>query len=44
MMASRNMPVIYLERRQEGSLALEGLPRGETRLLTEEEIRALEGK
>ena len=44
MMASRNMPVIYLERRQEGMLTLGDLPRGETRLLTEEEIGILEGK
>lgn len=41
MMASRNMPVLYLERRKEGSLELGDLPRGETRLLTDEEIRSL---
>ena len=41
MMASRNMPVTYLERRQEGPLTLGDLPRGKTRLLTEEEISAL---
>ncbi len=38
MMASRGMPVTYLERRQEGSLVLGSLPRGEARLLTQEEI------
>lgn len=42
MMASRNMTVTYLERRQEGYLRLEDLPRGKTRELTEEEIGALE--
>ena len=42
MMASRNMPVLYLERRQEGSLTLGNLPRGKTRELTEEEISKLE--
>ena len=42
MMASRNMTVLYLERRQEGSLQLGDLPRGKTRLLTETEIDALE--
>ena len=42
MLASRGMPVICLERRQEGGLLLGDLPRGTTRLLTEEEIRALE--
>lgn len=42
MMASRGMPVAYLERRQEGSLLLGELSRGKTRMLTEEEIRALE--
>ena len=42
MMASRNMTVLYLERRQEGSLLLGDLPRGEVRLLTEEEIEYLE--
>ena len=44
MMAARGMPVTYLERQQEGCLTLGGLPRGKTRLLTEEEIQALEGK
>ena len=42
MMASRNMTVLYLERRQEGTLALGGLPRGQVRELTEEEIGQLE--
>lgn len=42
MMASRGMSVAYLERRQEGSLLLGDLSRGKTRMLTEEEIRALE--
>lgn len=42
MMASRGMPVLYLERRQEGLLVLENLPRGEVRELTEEEIRKLD--
>ena len=42
MMASRNMTVTYLERRQEGSLTLGGLPRGVVRELTEMEIRDLE--
>jgi 16S rRNA pseudouridine516 synthase len=43
MMASRGMPVIYLERRQEGALTLGDLPRGKVRELTEQEIRMLEG-
>ena len=42
MMASRNMTVTYLERREEGSLGLGDLPRGQVRELTEEEIRSLE--
>ena len=42
MMASRNMHVAYLERRREGPLSLEDLPRGQCRELTEEEIAALE--
>ena len=42
MMASRGMPVTYLERRQEGSLTLGDLPRGQVRQLDEEEIRNLE--
>lgn len=43
MMASRNMTVTYLERRQEGSLTLEDLPRGQVRILSDDEILALEG-
>ena len=42
MMASRNMTVTYLERRQEGSLVLGSLPRGQVRELTEEEVLSLE--
>ena len=42
MMASRCMPVAYLERRQEGGLVLGTLPRGAVRLLEEDEIRNLE--
>ena len=42
MMASRRMHVEYLERRQEGSLTLGTLERGQVRMLTEEEISALE--
>ena len=42
MMASRNMTVLYLERRQEGNLTLGDLPRGQIRELTEEEIAQLE--
>lgn len=42
MMASRNMTVTYLERRQEGLLTLEDLPRGAIRELTPEEIASLE--
>ena len=42
MMASRNMTVLYLERRQEGGLTLGDLPRGDVRELTEAEIRELE--
>jgi len=41
MMASREMPVTYLERQQEGALTLGDLPRGEVRQLTEEEIMSL---
>lgn len=41
MLASREMPVTYLERRQEGFLTLGDLPRGATRLLTEDEISRL---
>ena len=42
MMASREMTVLYLERRQEGSLTLGDLPRGKVRELTEAEIAELE--
>ena len=42
MMASRNMTVLYLERRQEGSLTLGDLPRGQVRELTGEEIPRLD--
>ena len=42
MMASRGMHVLYLERRQEGGLTLGDLPRGEVRMLTEEEILQLD--
>ena len=44
MLASRGMPVTYLERRQEGPLTLGDLPRGQVRELTEEEIAALTGE
>ena len=43
MMASREMHVEYLERRQEGALTLGDLPRGQIRELTEAEFAALEG-
>lgn len=42
MMASRNMTVSYLERRREGGLTLDDLPRGQVRELTEAEIASLE--
>ncbi len=42
MMASRNLPVTYLERQREGNLALGDLPRGKCRELTEAEIGALQ--
>ena len=42
MMASRGMHVTYLERRQEGVLTLGDLPRGQIRLLSQDEIRLLE--
>ena len=42
MMASRNMTVLYLERRQEGSLTLRDLPRGQVRELTDAEIAELD--
>ena len=41
MMASRNMTVLYLERRQEGPLSLGELPRGSLRRLTDQEIQEL---
>lgn len=44
MMASRGLPVTYLERRQEGPLSLADLPRGALRELTPEEIASLEGE
>ena len=44
MMASRNMAVLYLERRQESGLTLGDLPRGAVRELTEEEIANLDKK
>lgn len=42
MLASRGMPVTYLERRAFGGLTLEGLKRGCVRLLTENEVSLLE--
>ncbi len=42
MMASRNMTVLYLERRQEGYLTLADLPRGQVRELTTAEIAQLD--
>ena len=44
MMASRGLPVTYLERRQEGPLSLGDLPRGALRELTPVEIASLEGE
>ena len=41
MMASRGMTVTYLERIREGALTLEGLSRGRTRVLTEQELASL---
>ena len=41
MMASRNMTVLYLERRQEGTLSLGELPRGTVRELTAAEMENL---
>ena len=41
MMASRGLTVTYLERREEGNLTLGGLPRGQVRELTAEEIASL---
>ena len=42
MMASRNLTVLYLERRMEGPLDLADLPRGQVRELTEQEIVLLD--
>ena len=42
MMASRKMHVLYLERRQEGTLTLADLPRGAVRMLTRDEVSQLE--
>lgn len=42
MLASRGLPVTYLERRQEGPLTLGDLPRGQIRELTEAEIASLD--
>ena len=42
MMASRNMTVLYLERRREGCLSLDQLPRGQVRELSAAEVEALE--
>lgn len=42
MMASRGMPVTYLERQREGSLSLGSLPRGGVRELTPQELALLE--
>lgn len=42
MLASRGMPVTYLERQREGSLSLDGLPRGAVRELTAQELARLE--
>ena len=42
MMASRQMTVLYLERRSEGGLTLGSLERGKTRELTTDEIQFLE--
>ena len=44
MMASRGMHVEYLQRRQEGGLALNDLPLGECRELTDQEVNSLLGK
>ena len=43
MMAACGMPLSYLERREEGKLKLEDLPRGAVRPLTEQEIEELLG-
>ena len=44
MMASRGMPVTYLQRRSEGGLSLGHLPLGQCRALSEQEIDELFGK
>jgi 16S rRNA pseudouridine516 synthase len=41
MMASRGMPVTYLQRQQEGAILLGDLPKGTTRELSEAEIALL---
>lgn len=41
MMAARGMHVNYLERRQEGTLTLGNLPKGQVKMLTEEEINCI---
>ena len=43
MMASRNMTVTYLERREEGGLTLGDLPRGSVRELSEAELERIVG-
>ena len=42
MMASREMTVTYLERRQESDLTLGDLPRGQVRELTDAEVKVLD--
>lgn len=42
MLASRGLPVTYLERRREGALCLGALPRGQVRVLTDEETGQLD--
>lgn len=42
MLASRGLPVTYLERVREGTLTLGDLPRGQVRPLTEQEIEELD--
>ncbi len=42
MLASRELPVTYLERQKEGNLTLGNLARGQTRLLTEQEVEELD--
>ena len=44
MRAARGMTVAYLERRQEGGLTLDGLPRGQIRELDEKEVHMLESE